>query len=118
VAPTASGDYSFRGRRDHQVKIRGFRIELGDIEAAITTHPQVSEAAVVVSDEGGEPSLHAFCIQDEATLTPAELAAWCADRLPRYMIPGSFHLDVGLPRTSTGKIDRPALLRSLQETKA
>lgn len=118
VVPTAGGDYSFRGRRDHQVKIRGFRIELGDIEAAITAHPHVSEAAVVVSDQGADPALHAFCISGDAALSSSELAAWCTDRLPRYMIPAGFHLEVALPRTSTGKIDRPALRRSLRETTA
>jgi acyl-coenzyme A synthetase/AMP-(fatty) acid ligase len=34
------------------------------------------------------------------------------------MIPEHFHIDVALPRTSTGKIDRPALQRVLEATKA
>jgi amino acid adenylation domain-containing protein len=114
VVPTAGGDYLFKGRRDHQVKIRGFRIELGDIEATITAHPHVSEAAVVVSESESEQSLHAFCIRGAGGVEEGELAAWCSARLPRYMVPEQFHIEAALPRTSTGKIDRTAIRRSLE----
>ena len=114
VAPAPGGDYILRGRRDHQVKIRGFRIELGDVEAAITAHPGVSEAAVVASGDGTNATLHAFCIVDSTAPTRAELAAWCTARLPRYMVPENFHFEASIARTSTGKIDRPALRRSVE----
>src|SRR5262249_24937454 len=47
------GAIEFVGRKDGQVKIRGFRVELGEIEAALTSHPEVEAAAVVVRDEPG-----------------------------------------------------------------
>src|SRR5262249_26872708 len=40
------------GRKDWLVKIRGYRVELGEIERALTTHPQVREAAVAAWDQG------------------------------------------------------------------
>jgi len=46
----SDGRFVFLGRKDRQVKIRGFRVELAEIEATLTQHPEVREAAVVVNE--------------------------------------------------------------------
>ena len=61
------GNLEFLGRIDHQVKIRGFRIELGEVEAVLTRHPLVREAAVVTHQEtndklSGEKRLIAYFV--------------------------------------------------------
>ncbi|NJO16203.1 MAG: non-ribosomal peptide synthase/polyketide synthase [Thioploca sp.] len=48
------GNLEYLGRLDYQVKLRGFRIELGEIEVALTKHPQVQEAAVIIREEHEE----------------------------------------------------------------
>ncbi|CCD97013.1 putative Non-ribosomal peptide synthetase [Bradyrhizobium sp. ORS 375] len=50
----------FVGRRDNQVKIRGHRIEIEEIELALTHHPAVAEAAVVVRTTDDDKVLEAF----------------------------------------------------------
>ncbi|MEW2131539.1 non-ribosomal peptide synthase/polyketide synthase [Streptomyces sp. NPDC005435] len=45
------GNLDFLGRTDDQVKIRGYRVEPGEIETALSRHPLVAQAAVVVRDE-------------------------------------------------------------------
>jgi amino acid adenylation domain-containing protein len=110
VEVQAGGCYRYVGRRDAQIKSRGYRIELGDVEATLNLHPGVVECAVVaVADELVTNRLVAYVtLRDQST--QADLARFCTERLPRYMVPESFTLLTELPKTSTGKIDRRSLL--------
>ncbi|MDQ2869303.1 MAG: amino acid adenylation domain-containing protein [Acidobacteriota bacterium] len=108
---TPRGDLEFLGRDDHQVKIRGYRVELGEIETALSDHPQVREAAVLIRDgQDGEQQLVAYL----ATNGPdgpsaAALRSFLAERLPEYMLPQYFVTLDALPLTGNAKIDRQAL---------
>jgi amino acid adenylation domain-containing protein/non-ribosomal peptide synthase protein (TIGR01720 family) len=103
----ADGTLEYIGRIDHQVKIRGYRLELGEIEAVITQHPNVREAAVVSAEN---ESLAAYIVAGN-NVQEAELRAWLLDRLPGYMVPSSIVFLVKLPLTVNGKVDRKALPR-------
>jgi amino acid adenylation domain-containing protein len=106
-----SGNLHFIGRRDSQVKSRGYRIELGDIEAVLCHHPSVAEAVVIARphEEFG-CILHAvISVHEHGATNRAELAAYCASRLPSYMVPANFEFRESLPKTSSGKLDRRAL---------
>jgi len=107
-------NWIYMGRRDHMVKSRGYRIELGEIETALYSHPKVKEAVVVaIPDELLGSRLKAFVVPHEGNgLTPADLDSLCRERLPRYMMPESIEFREALPKTSSGKIDRPLLTRS------
>jgi len=55
------GNIEFLGRQDLQVKIRGHRIEIAEIETALTGHPHVNSAAVMVQgDSNANRRLVAF----------------------------------------------------------
>nr|VFJ54365.1 MAG: amino acid adenylation domain-containing protein [Candidatus Kentron sp. FW] len=56
------GNIEFLGRIDTQVKIRGFRIEPGEIEAMLTQHERVQEAAVIASEELEDKRLLAYFV--------------------------------------------------------
>jgi amino acid adenylation domain-containing protein len=105
------GTLEFLGRSDNQVKIRGFRIELGEIEAALAGHPGVREAVVLVRDQ----RLVACVVPDQRPAPMlTELRRFLKTRLPDYMLPSDLVVREAWPVTSTGKLDRRALLEDAQ----
>lgn len=101
----------FIGRVDNQIKLRGLRIELGEIEAALTRHPTVGRAVVLVRpDPAGEKRLIGYVTPaDGAQPEPAQLREFLADALPEYMIPTAWLVLAGFPLIAGWKIDRKAL---------
>jgi len=119
------GVIEFLGRVDEQVKLHGFRIDPGEIEAALTGHPGVREAAVTLSDAlPAGPRLVAYLATvgppSQATATPAAagLRAHLARTLPAHMIPGVFVHLAEMPRTADGKLDRSRLPRPAEAADA
>ncbi|HYN19992.1 MAG TPA: amino acid adenylation domain-containing protein [Thermoanaerobaculia bacterium] len=111
------GALEFLGRIDQQVKIRGFRIEPAEIEAALTAHPGVATAIVVVRGVGNEKQLAALIVPtvpDAEPPTAAGLRSFLEPRLPAWMVPTGFAFcdrRERLPLTSSGKVDRAAIAR-------
>ena len=105
------GTLEFFGRFDNQVKVRGFRIELGEIETALSRHPGVQEATVLVrEDSPGHRRIVAYVVAREgAALDMATLKSFAGGALPEYMVPGAWVFLDSLPLTPNGKVDRRAL---------
>jgi hypothetical protein len=109
----ADGNLEFLGRVDEQVKIRGYRIEPGEIEAALRSHPQVKQAAVVArSDNESQSSqrlvAYVVCKGAEGP-SGAQLREYLQESLPEYMVPGVYVQLEELPLTAHGKVNRAAL---------
>jgi clorobiocin biosynthesis protein CloN4 len=105
------GAFEYVGRRDHMVKVRGHRVEIGEVEAALTAHAGVDEAAVIVDGDGVDSRLVAYVVPQAGGGVPGvlELKRHLAGRLPRYMIADDVRVLTHLPRTPNGKVDRAAL---------
>jgi len=124
-APYCTGDvvrridgenFDYAGRRDDMMKVRGHRIEAGEVESCLLAHPEVREAAVVVTGEGMSARLVAYLAGqdgDGERRRPSLIAMkqHCAARLPRSMIVDAVRWLPELPRTGNGKVDRLTLRR-------
>ena len=105
------GLLEFRGRADRQLKVRGFRIELGDVEAALSRHPDVWQAAVVArsAPDGSAQRLDGYVAATRDGLTADQVRDHLRASLPDYMIPATLTVLPRLPVNANGKIDRDRL---------
>ncbi len=109
------GFFWFSGRNDDMFKVKGLWVAPIEIEAALTGHPAVHEAAVVsFTDHDGFTKPIAYmvlrrgCVPSEALI--AELCA-AVRPLGGYKVPARYEFIEELPRTTLMKIDRRALRR-------
>jgi amino acid adenylation domain-containing protein len=112
VRRRADGTIVYAGRVDNQVKLRGLRIELGEIEAALTGHPGVAQAVVLVAaDADGNKGLVAYLrlVAGIEAVGSAELREYLSGMVPGYMVPARFIVVGEFPLNPSGKIDRAAL---------
>lgn len=105
------GLLEFVGRKDRQAKIRGNTVHLAEVEAALAACPGVTEAVALVR-EGPDPAIAAYYVAEAgASVDPAAIARWCAERLPAHMRPNELIGRDALPRLPSGKPDLVALGR-------
>ncbi len=107
-------NWRYIGRRDHMVKSRGYRIELGEIESVLYGHDGIKEAAVVaIPDDLVGSRIKAFIVPHTMNngLDAKTVQSHVGASLPRYMVPEKIEFREDLPKTSTGKINRPQLLK-------
>ncbi|HTJ67161.1 MAG TPA: amino acid adenylation domain-containing protein [Actinospica sp.] len=97
----------YRGRTDRLVKLSGYRIELGEIEAAVTRHPDIDSAAVVLAGAAGAARLRLFYTLRPGAdrLTIVQIKKHCARYLPTYMLPHLATQLTAMPRNPNGKTD-------------
>ncbi len=109
----SDGSVEYIGRIDHQVKIRGYRVECGEIEHVLCQQDGIARAVVMPQlSPDGELVLVAYIALDnvKATFTHAACYAGLQAFLPAYMLPSKIVVCDEMPISSTGKVDRQALV--------
>ncbi|QPH11326.1 nrps [Epichloe festucae Fl1] len=106
---TESMDLRFVGRADDQVKVRGYRVELEEIERAIRRSSDIVAQAVAIVSEN---TIYAFFTPENATIS--DVYNLLRRELPNYAIPQSITALPSFPTTPNQKLDRKALMRSIE----
>jgi amino acid adenylation domain-containing protein len=111
----AAGSFHHLGRIDNQVKILGNRVELEEVEAHLRIFLGIDMVAALAwpITDGRASAVVAFhCAPG---VTRDNIREEMKKRVPDYMIPKRVYYLEALPLGATGKIDRKALTRMLDE---
>lgn len=107
------GFFWFSGRNDDMFKVKGLWVTPIEIEAALTAHPAVHEAAVVsFTDRDGFTKPKAYLVLRQGYAQSDALTVELCEAvrpLGGYKVPERYEFIAELPRTTLMKIDRRAL---------
>lgn len=102
------------GRMDNQIKLRGHRIELEDIDSNVVSYSDLIAAVTCFkdSDTGGE--LITYYLSNN-TIDEKKLIQYLQQKLPQYMIPKKYKRVSRFLYTTSGKIDRKAMMEETDD---
>ena len=111
VKTDEDGFLYYVGRRDTMIKSSGFRISPTEVEEMLFQSGKLRQAAVIgVPDDVLGQSVKAFVVfRDSESISTEDLIEYCSERMPRYMVPKTVEVLNELPKTTSGKVDYPAL---------
>ena len=105
------GYFVYCGRRDDMLKVSGIYVSPFEVEAALQSHPEVLEVAVVGwPDDDALIKPKAFVVLKSPEKASDELARalqdYCRQKLAVFKYPRWLEFRTELPKTATGKIQR------------
>ena len=106
------GHIHIDGRRKDIIIRNAENISAGEVEEVILTHPAVADATVIglPDPRTGERACAVVVLAVDATLTLAELSAYChTGGLARFKCPEQLEFADSLPRLPMGKVNKSAL---------
>ena len=108
------GYFFFQGRNDDMISSAGYRIGPAEVEEALLRHPAVAEAAVVGAPDPLRGQIVKAFVElavgfDAGDALANELQAFVKRNLAAYKYPRTIEFVRGLPKTTTGKLNRREL---------
>lgn len=117
----ADGLLHFAARATEMIKTGGINVAPKEVEELVAMYPGVHEVAVVGAPDPAAGQVVAAYVVPEAgaTVDPAALRAWCAERVANFKVPRRVTIVDELPKTVTGKLARRVLeARAAEEAAA
>lgn len=96
------------GRVKDMIRSGGENVYPAEVEAVLTTAPNVADAAVFGLPDPRYSEVGCALLVPVAgsRIDVEEVRTWCASRLARYKIPRHFLIEDDLPRTASGKVKK------------
>jgi long-chain acyl-CoA synthetase len=105
------GDLHLVDRRREVILVNGFNVYPREIELVIDRLEGVAETAVVgvTDDDTGEAVMALVVPRAEGSVTPEQVADFCAQQLARFKCPTTIRIVAALPHSATGKVAKGRL---------
>jgi len=118
-----NGYFHFAARTDDMIISAGYNIAGPEVEAALLSHPDVKECAVIgIPDEERGQVVQAHVVLKDGVVDDATTARRLQDHVKATIAPYKYPRSVkfldALPKTATGKIQRFRLRRGAQSSEA
>jgi len=107
-----AGYFHYVDRKKDRIRRRGENVSSADVEHGVAAHPAIAECVALAHPDGaGEDDIRIVAVlKVDARVTPSELHAWLATRLPKFMLPRYIEFVAALPRTGTSKVEKQRLI--------
>ena len=118
IGVNSDGFISMADRKKELILSGGFNVYPSQVEAAIRSHPAVSDVAVVgvpVNDATEEVAAAIIMEDGSAPLTLEEVRAWAEKTIAHYALPRQLVVIAELPRNQMGKILRRKVAQLVRE---
>lgn len=110
------GYYTITGRARELIISGGYNVYPREVEDVLETHPDVAEVAVVGLPDSdlGEQVVAVVVPTQGSAPDPADIIAFCRERLASYKKPRQVIFVDALPRNALGKVQKPLLVERLR----
>ncbi|MFZ4452668.1 class I adenylate-forming enzyme family protein [Salibacterium aidingense] len=104
----ADGNLIFVGRQKEMIIRGGFNIYPQEIEALLTKHHNILEAAVIGMPDAvlGELVYAVVVLKEGATETPEKIKKYLEEKIAKFKVPSEIIITDQLPMTPSGKIQK------------
>jgi acyl-CoA synthetase (AMP-forming)/AMP-acid ligase II len=100
------GNVVVADRLKELIKVNAHAVAPAELEALLTTHPNVADAAVVGRDDNRAGQVPVAVVVARGALDPAELTSWMATQVAPHKRIREVCVVAEIPRTASGKIKR------------
>ncbi len=111
VKKDEQGFLYYIGRRDNMIKSLGYRVSPTEVEELLIQCPGVSDAVVFAKEDDEIGYRICAVVTTKSDVTENEILNHCKTEAPFYLVPKELYFVESFPKTASGKLDRPKIIK-------